>query len=656
MISFFGKTPFFRLLLPVITGILLCYFSSHLISSLLIPAILGLCIMTISQFIKKKKRYSLRWVFGSGLYIFLISLAHFQFQEREDSTTLTNSEQYNKNYYIGTIANIPEIKPRSIACNVNLSAPNSKKVLLYFEKSDLVQSLQPGDEIVFYSKLESFRKLGNPDDFDYPKFMRVKGFSGSCFVASNDWLKTGNKSNSITYLSQKVRAKALELYKSFELTEDEYALISALTLGYKNNLSENLQEAFRASGTAHVLAVSGLHVGIIYLVIGFIFSFLGNSGKLYILRQSLIITALWGYAFIAGLSPSIVRAAIMLTINCIANMYNKKGFTLNTLCAAAFIILIFNPFSLFDISFQMSFGAVLSILYFQPKLLNLYNPSNKILNNLWKLSAVSISAQLGLLPLTLYYFGTFPTYFFFTNILVVPLVALIIYLVAPLIVLSSPIFTNSLFFETTRTIFQWIVKTIIDITLQIVYFTEALPLSQLNGLNISLLQAVILICFIYIFTYWILSKRPKPLIISLTLILMFLLTNTFDYMKLDKPELVVFNSREKSDISLFHKNRRHFIDVPEDGLLPHPEKSIFRLSNNTISNYSSEEKISLDILILSENSNFNIENILSIFKPSIIVLDSSMPSYLSKNIATKCKLRGIEVHDVKKDGAFSVKI
>ncbi|MBF6596637.1 MAG: ComEC family competence protein [Fermentimonas sp.] len=655
MNSFLGKTPFSRLLLPVIIGIILWHKFPQFNLSMLIPAIIGLVIMLLSFFIVKKKQYSLRWVFGVGLSIFLISLTNFQYNKQEINSTLETDTPIGE-YYIGTIIDIPELKPRSVACNIRLSGPNNKKVILYLEQTSESIQLQPGDEIVFYSKLEVFKNFGNPDDFDYPNFMKIRGYSGTGFVTSSDWQNTGNLSNTLNCVSQRIRAKALIFYKSFDLTTDEYAFISALTLGYKNDLTENLQEAFRVSGTAHVLAVSGLHVGIIYIVISMLFSFLGNRGKPYFLRQCLIIIVLWGYVFVAGLSASVIRAAIMLSINCIGNIYNRKGFTLNTLFAAVFLILIYSPFTLFDISFQMSFGAVFSILFFQPKLQKLYSPSNKIIKYLWSLSTVSLSAQLGIFPLILYYFGTFPTYFFITNILVVPLVAIIIYTVSPLIILSLPIFINSVFFEFIRTTLQWIVKTLIEITLYIVYFAEALPFSQIEDLNISILQTILLAGFIFIFTNWLFTKKPRSLIFSLTFMWVFLLVKTYNYTQLKQPELVVFNSKNKSEILLFHKNKRHFIEIPDNGLLPHHEKSIYRLSDCSILYNSTDESISLDILILSDYKNFNLEKILAIFNPSIIVIDSSLPSVLSKSVTNQCKLLGIVTHDVTKDGAFSIEI
>lgn len=656
MRSFLGKTPFFRLLLPVVISILLNSLHTQYNTESVILGIVGLSVMILSTFIKKRNRYRHRWLFGSGVVILLLSLTQYSYHKQIQSTQLNIGDKSDGDFYIATIIDIPETKPRSIALNVKTSFPKYKKITLYLETSDESGSLKPGDEIVFFAKLEPFKNFGNPDDFDYARFMKIKGFAGSGYASSSDWQKTGRRSISIYGLSQLVRFKALNFYRSFNLSEDAYAFISALTLGYKKDLPDKMQEAFRVSGTAHVLAVSGLHVGIIYMVINLMFSFLGKKGRPHIVRQLLIIVLLWGYVFFTGMSASVIRAAIMLTICCVANMKNRKGITINTLSAAAFIILIFKPLTLFDISFQMSFGAVLSILYFQPKIQNLYSPSKKTAQIIWSLFTVSLSAQIGVFPFVLYYFGTFPTYFLITNMLVVPLVSLIIYTTIPLILLNFLFVVNIAIFEPVRALFHWLVKSLIQATLQIVHITESLPNAQLYNIHVSLMQTILILAFIYILTAWLYKKRSSLLIAALSIGLTLLLTVTYNILFPEPAKLVVFNSTNKSDISIYFKNSRHFIDTPKNGLIPHSEKTIVRLSDKAFERYYTQQRFDIDILILSEDKNFNIEKILDIINPSTIVLDSSLPKTCSRSITSKCKVLGINVHDVSNDGAFSVNI
>lgn len=521
-----GKTPFFRLLLPLTAGIVVCYYLPEfsLISKYLTGAT-GLILILFSLFVKKEYRFKFRWLFGAGLFLFIFSLSQLQYQQQEQHAQFSFSE--NEQYYLGTITDIPETKPRTIAYNVKINNPSEKKVILYIQQSEQAWELEPGDEIVFSARIQPFKNFDDAGDFDYPRYMKIKGYSGSAYIPETAWRKTGRSSFSITSASQKFRVKALDFYKSFEPDKDAYAFISALTLGYKEDLTDSMQEAFRVSGTAHVLAVSGLHVGIIYIVINMLFSFLGKQGSTYVIRQLLIIVVLWFYVFVAGMSASIFRAAIMLTINCTAKIFNRRGFTYNTLAAAAFFILIYRPFSLFDVSFQMSFGAVFAILFFQPKLNVLYTPTCKVVKYIYNLFTVSLSAQLGVFPLVLFYFGTFPTYFFITNLFVVPLVGLIIYALVPLIILNLFSSFNIWLIDFLNTVFHWIVKTFVETTFHIVYIAETLPFAQISDINITVVQLILLVFFIFISGYWLFTRRSRSLLAALSTFLLLLLTFTY---------------------------------------------------------------------------------------------------------------------------------
>ena len=521
-----GKAPFLRLLLPVITGIVISsHFPGFSDTFKHITGISGILLISISLFVQKEQIFRFRWLFGAGTFLFILSLTQVQYHQQDQHAHFNFPE--NTHYYIGTVTDIPKVKPKTVACNVKINDPEEKKVILYIQQTEKSRQLEPGDEILFFARMQPFKNFDNPDNFDYARYMKIKGYSGSAYIPSAAWEKTNRKSVSIKAASQRFRIKALNFYKKFKLKDEAYAFISAITLGYKDDLTESLQEAFRVSGTAHVLAVSGLHVGIIYIVINLLFSFLGKHGIPNIIRQLMIIILLWAYVFVAGMSASVVRAAIMLTINCMAKMINRRGFTFNTLSAAAFFILIYSPFYLFDISFQMSFGAVFAILFFMPRFKSLYNPPNKFAGYIYNLSTISLSAQLGVFPLVLFYFGTFPTYFFITNLIIVPLAGLIIYSVVPLIILSTLSPVKLWIIDFFNTIFQWIVKTLLEITLHIVYIAETLPFAQISDISITALQAILLIIITFSLGYWIFNHRPKPLIAALSTILMFLLTSTY---------------------------------------------------------------------------------------------------------------------------------
>ena len=196
--SIFGRTPFLRLLLPVIAGIAVAAYLPVGQLGFSLVALVGLLLMLLSFFLKGEWRYPLRWLFGVGVSLFLFSIAILQYQEHEKRAEPDFIS--DETYYIGTLLDIPETKPRSIACHVKVGYPVEKRVILYLQQSDKARALTPGEELVFRAKLQPFRNFGNPDDFNYQRFMSIKGIAGSAYVPTTNWQKTGgNKSRSPSY-------------------------------------------------------------------------------------------------------------------------------------------------------------------------------------------------------------------------------------------------------------------------------------------------------------------------------------------------------------------------------------------------------------------------------------------------------------------------
>lgn len=524
-----GKVPFLRLLLPVIAGILLSEFCPVNIPFISI-SIGGLFIILISYFLPIKWRLNYHWLFGAGLYLFLIGISISQHREK----LILSSAEFpkEKTIYKGIVSDIPQEKANSIKGDIQIISPIKKKVVLYFQKTDVSGQLLPGDVIMFHTQLKPFNNMADSGGFDYKLFMERKGFAGSAYIPDNDWLNTGDKVVNLYILSQQLRARTLLFFENFGLNDDQHALIASLTLGYKDGLTDNIKEAFNVSGTSHVLAVSGMNVAIVYLIVNSLLFFLGGYGARYSIKQVIIILFLIFYAFITGLSPSVVRAVIMLVIFCLGNIVHRRVFSYNTLAIAAFLILLADPMSLFDVGFQMSFAAVFSILYFKPKLDLLFQTKISLLIKARDLLTISLSAQLGVFPIVLYYFGTFPTYFFITNIVIVPLIGLVTYIIIPVILLSILNVFNLSFINV---LFGFVSKTLSflnDIILKSVYFFESLPYAQLADHKISLIQTL-LILFIIIYFPQLLKRKSFNSIFAVLISLLFLcLTYTFENMKL----------------------------------------------------------------------------------------------------------------------------
>lgn len=653
MSDIISKIPFFRLLLPAIGAIA---FSAH-VAEIPFPAIIcvvGAVVVGLSFLISEKRQFSYRWLFGAGISLFIFGLFGMLYQFRSAQTDFIFPEQPIT--CIGVVTDIPQEKARSFACNLKTTHPVEKNIVVYLQKDDQAAQLQPGNEIVFSAKVQPFKNFGNPDDFDYAQFMRNKGFSGSAYLSATNWKTTGRTELSLHVIAQRVRQSVLRFYKQFELDNDAYSFISALTIGYKQELSNEVKEAFRASGTSHVLAVSGLHVGIIYAILIYVFSFMGRIGKRYKIQQALIIIALWAFAFLAGFSPSVVRAAIMLSVACFAIASGKKGFTYNTLAIAAFFILTFNSFALFDVGFQMSFAAVLAILYFNPPLNRLLQPKTKIGKYFWGLFTVSIAAQIGVFPVTLYYFGSFPTYFLVANLLVVPLILIIICACIPMIIIVLLKQLDVALFDWTFRVFGWIFKSLINIALHIVYFIESLPFAQFTDRYISVFQMILLI-IITISTFRFFVKRQAAhLIWILSCILLFSSSLIYEKLSPETDKLMIFNTPNASDIGLYINKKRSYFDLPKNGFIPHSEKVILRLSENYFRQAESAKPFQADVLILSDDKSFSMRELSRVFSVKQLVLDSSVPPFTRNSLIKQCQTLQIPVHDVSQDGAYSINL
>ena len=313
------------------------------------------------------------------------------------------------------------------------ASTNAGTVYLYLRKDSAKVYPTIGDCIQFHSTIVKPDSIGS---FDYGTYLRRQGIVGQAFVRSEDWQIIGHTKGGILMFARRLQHRLVQRYHELGIPEREAGTLSALTLGYREDLDPDIKRSFRQSGASHVLAVSGLHTGIIYTVILALLTGFGYWKPLYedkkrrIVNGVIIIVIMVFYALLTGLSPSVFRSVLMLILVEVAYMCYRRPIGLNIIAAAAFLILVFRPNDLFSVSFQLSFAAVLSIIYFTPYFTRLMPIPrtkwfSKPLGYFCSLISASLAAQIGTLPITLYYFHQTCNYFIFTNILVIPLVFVI---------------------------------------------------------------------------------------------------------------------------------------------------------------------------------------------------------------------------------------
>lgn len=450
MIPFLHKYPFFRLAVPWMLGI---YCGDRFSDSFSEPlwgflaCILWACLSFLFYF---SERYSWRWCFGVSLSLFCLAGGWLSVNLQLKTAAETEFPKEEAVYRL-RVNDFPEVRERTFLCRVWLKErhdslgihPVNKQAILYFQRDSLSSRLQMGEELWVRSRISPPVSARNFDEFDYARYLIRKGISGTGFVASGHWQfsecrKEKEGIATVLYrLAASYRTQIENLYRRLGIEGDEQAVLSALTLGDKTDLSESVRESYSVAGVSHVLALSGLHIGLLYALAFFLLRPLllgGQSGR--VLCSLLLILLLWLFAFFTGLSPSVVRSAAMFSIWALADLCGRQSFSLNTLALTAWLMLLVRPVWLFDVGFQLSFAAVLSILLFQPFLYRLCPVRHRAGTYLWGLVSVSVAAQLGTAPLVLFYFSRFSTHFLLTNLLVVPLVTLILYAAVVLLLLT----------------------------------------------------------------------------------------------------------------------------------------------------------------------------------------------------------------------------
>lgn len=318
---------------------------------------------------------------------------------------------------------VSEGQERSKTIRYTAKATDGSRLLLYLQK-DSLPFPRMGDVLLVQTTVRRGERLG---EFDYGRYLRMQGIVGSAWAHRGNWQVVEHQPiRGLRAIAAECQYWLHQRYIQLGIHEPELGILSALTLGYREELDKRVQQSFSAAGAMHILAVSGLHTGIVWGIIVWLLTLGGFAKPLYeqrVWQWALSITtlvALWGYAFITGLSPSVMRSALMITIVEIGWLLNRGSNGINCLAAAAVIILLINPLALWSVSFQLSFAAMTGIILIAQGIQEKVIIYGKVWQYIGGLLIMSIAAQIGTIPLTLHYFGQTSNYFALTNMVVIP--------------------------------------------------------------------------------------------------------------------------------------------------------------------------------------------------------------------------------------------
>lgn len=688
------KYPFVRFLIPLILGIYFAHSYLHetgygkiVVTALCLTSLLPLVLYYLLR------RYSFRWLTGVSIYMMLFTLGmgvtelhlssvHYQWPVEEC-------------VYQAKLTENPQEKANSLLCSVSILAQKDssgttsieKKALLYLTKDSFSRKIRQGDLLLFYGRINAPQNKGNPEEFDYASYLIHQGISGTAFVYKGNWrLTKHDSSRTLKQIALDYRSQLLEKIKNLGFAGDDYAVLSALVLGYQNELSEEIRESYSISGASHVLSLSGLHIGFLYILLEFLLGFANRGKKTMILRQTVIVLLLWGFAFLTGLLSPVVRSVIMFSLIALSRIRNNQPVTLNTLAAAALLMLVYNPFYLYDISFQLSFTAVAGIVIIQPWLYQMIKTENRIGKYVWGLMCVSIAAQISTAPILLYYFSRFSTHFLLTNILVVPLVSGIMYLA---------VFTLCLgFFPALQAFPAFLLKESIRLLNGTVVFVEHLPFSSIEGIQLSGVDVAAFYLILLFAGLYLLGRRRWALFGLLPCILILVLFHLKEKHRQQHIRSIVFyNARNCPTVHLIESRETSYLfsaerdSVPEklryaagrywkkmqlkppltlpshyrgkgiwraDGIVSFGEKTICMIKDNNWQNKVTDQPLPVDYLYLCKGYKGKLVGLMPLFQVQKVVIDSSVSDYHRKAFEKECALLGIEFISLSEKGAWQI--
>jgi competence protein ComEC len=522
--EFFKNHPFIRLIIPFVIGILVQF---YLPQSMFFICISGgvflLAFLLVSRF-----WLAYNWHYIKGFFLFgaLLFIAMFVTFQAFDSNVQQSGDS-NETWFMGQLLEIPIEKQKVYSSQLDVVGikvgDNWKKedirIWLYFEKDSLVGMLKAGQLLAFKTKLNNKVFANNPFGFNFENYLKLKQIDYTLYVKSGNWSLVSDEVTGIKQQALNVRARLISIYESVGITGDELAVLSALTLGYKSSMDARIRNAYAGAGASHILAVSGMHVGILYSVFMLLFAWLKFFKKFRKYRFLLIASLLWAYAFITGLSPSVCRASTMFTFILFGLMLNKRVNIYNSLAASAFLLLFFKPLLLFDLGFQLSYVAVAGIVFFQPRIYRMFYFKQKWLDWLWGLTSVSIAAQLVTSPVTLYHFHQFPTYFWLSNMVVIVGATLLLYGALLVLAFSKvPIVVGAL---------GWALKNLVYAMNVFVTHINKLPMAVVS--NIPMHKGVVLLLYLLLicFAAWVILQQYRYLIGTLLLFLFWSVYTSF---------------------------------------------------------------------------------------------------------------------------------
>jgi competence protein ComEC len=665
-----------KLTICVVVGILIGYYLNiHFNFLLVLSGILLVILFLIKQF-RIRKFHQTIW-FGLLTFITTIVIGILAISIHNQSNF---KNHYTKSYLLETDSIIQlQLRVREVLKPgnyydkyvIDIIKIDNKKVkgisLLNVEKDSTIQGLKVDDILITKAQFKELIPPLNPHQFDYKNYLKKKHIYHQLFLSNKKLFKVATNKHTIFGYASLLREFINSKLEKFNFHPDRLAIINALLLGQRQDISSEIYNSYTQAGAIHILAVSGLHVGVILMLLHILLKpiELFKHGKR--LKTTLIIIILWSFAIIAGLSASVVRAVFMFTIVAIAMNFKRPTNIYNTLAISLLFLLLIKPTFLFDVGFQLSYLAVFAIVTFHPIISKIWFPPNKAAKFMWNIFVVTISAQFGIIPISLFYFHQFPGLFFLSNLVIIPFLGIILGLGILVFILASinllPQFLASIFGE------------IIGLMNSFVAWVADKETFLFKHISFDLHHVIISYLIIILALYAYFKRNFQSVIILLFSVLVC------------QGFLITLKAKSNNEFTVFHKSRHSIVGhkQQEQLTLYLDKKDSILQSEKLITNYIVGKDVTVnrmdtiasvfkfnsrkllvidslgiynvksfkpDIILLRNSPKLNLIRVIDSLQPQLIISDGSNYKSYQERWRVTCEHKKIPFHQTSKKGAF----
>jgi len=674
------EAPIVRVLLTFIIGICLQWFFNCSFNLIVIILFSSFSFFFLIYFFPLSIRYRLKFVQSILLLFFVFSVSMF--------LTFQNDLRNNRNWYgnhfsdnitLQLVIKEPlQEKPKSMKTiakvqQIHIVSHHLKvkgKLMLYLEKSKKTASLRYGSILLTQKIPQPIVSIKNPGDFDNAKYQSFQQIYHQLYLKDADYIILDKNDKSVVMsLVFYLRANVSEVLGNHFSDKKIRGIAEALLIGYKNNLDKELVQSYSNTGVVHIIAISGLHLGLIYFVLLWLFDRVPFVKKQKSIKSIVVIICLWLFSLITGASASVLRSAVMFTCILFGNMIQKKSSIYNSLAASAFILLCYNPYFIFDVGFQLSYLAIIGIIRFQKPIQNLFTSQHYLFRKLNEMASITIAAQIMTFPICVFYFHQFPVFFLLTNMIAVPLSTFILFSEIGLITFHKIAYVNHGF--------VYVIDKSIQFLNLIITKIDDLNYSSIKNIYADAMTTLILYALIVTTAVLVFGRQKKYLKVCMVLITIFSSAQAYaKYQNKHQQKIIIYNSPHHQAIEFLNgshyffvgdspqvfKNTHQYYYIKNESLdsngivflkpvLHYLNTSIIIVDSSYIFNCS-PQKIKVGILLISKNPKISISYLMKSITPQQIVIDASNKKWRIQKWKKECDSLNIPCHVTSEKGAF----